>query len=107
MSGNSCYCEKCRSHHHPMDECSPVPDVLTQPWYLLEQPWCHSNDAGTTILAGDIDPHRATFVCDLQPVWDDEGAMDVDTARQVAEHIVRLHNTRLKKELEGTGTPPA
>lgn len=79
------------------------PEILTQPWHLLEQPWAHSKDAGTTILAGHEDPHIATFVCDLQPVWDDEGSMDIDTARQVAQHIVDLHNDELLRPAKKSG----
>lgn len=76
-----------------MDKCAAKPDILKQPWYLLGQPWAHSNDAGMTILAGSADPHMATFVCDLQPMSDDdENCIDVATARITAKYIVDLHN---------------
>lgn len=74
------------------------PEILKQRWYLLEQPWAHSSDAGTTILAGHIDPHIATFICDLQPIDEDDGCMDMATARQVAQHIVELHNHHIEDD---------
>ena len=90
-----------------MDGCTPKPEILNQLWYLLDQPWAHSNDAGMTILAGSEDPHRATIVCDLQPMWEEESFIDNATARMAAKYIVDLHNDRLKQMPGRDGTPSA
>ncbi len=29
MSGNNCYCEKCQTHHHPMDSCMHTTETKT------------------------------------------------------------------------------
>lgn len=72
-------------------------DVLKQKWYLLGQPWCSSHDAGLTILAGSDDPQKATYVADTSNCIDDENGYDQDVslARDVAKHIVDLHNASI------------
>lgn len=83
-------------------------DVLKQPWFLLGQPWCHSEDAGTGVLAGSDDPHVATPVIDcddLRYLWEESDDTDDDMAeverkckeqaRAIASHIVDLHNASL------------
>lgn len=69
--------------------------LVSQKWYLLGQPWTHSEDAGTAILAGSEDPHVGYCICDCQDFNDE---ITVDEARSVAAHIVELHNAWLVKQ---------
>lgn len=68
-------------------------DLLAQRWYLLGAPWATSDYAGTVILAGSEDPHIGTVVCDTYDAHSDDA--DLDAAREVAAHIVELHNANL------------
>ena len=68
-------------------------DLLAERWYLLGPPWATSDYAGTVILAGSDDPHIGTAVCDTYDMCSDDA--DLDTAREVAAHIVELHNASL------------
>ena len=75
--------------------------LLTTRWYLIGQPWCHSSQSGTAILAGSEDPHAGTFVADTD-VTDTECPVDYDnpdmqSARAIAQHIVDLHNASLEE----------
>lgn len=74
-------------------EASQFTDLLAMPWFILGQPWAHSDYAGTRILAGSPDPHVGAAVLDAYDVVG--GYSDVDTARALAEHIVLLHNASL------------
>lgn len=73
---------------HPLDR------IIGQPWHLLGEPWAHGDYAGTMIIAGNPDPHVGLAVCDTFDVL--AGGADVETAREVAEHIVKLHNASLQ-----------
>jgi hypothetical protein len=70
-----------------------VADLLKQKWFLLGQPWTHSDQAGFAILAGDEDPHIGVFVADMQDYSD---AVDDETARAIAAHVVKLHNDSIE-----------
>lgn len=72
----------------------PLERIVSQPWYLLGAPWAHGDYAGTMILAGAPDPHVGLAVCDTCDVLAEE--TDLETAREVAEHIVKLHNASLQ-----------
>lgn len=71
-------------------------DPLKQTWFLLGQPWTHSNDAGFTILAGDEDPHIGRAIIECQDFSDD--ALDAETCRAIARHVVELHNKALEQQ---------
>lgn len=73
---------------------NPLERIVSQPWYLLDAPWAHSDYAGTMILAGSPDPHVGLVVCDTNDLL--SGEADVETARAVAEHIVDLHNASVQ-----------
>lgn len=73
---------------------STLTDLLAMPWYLLGQPWCYSDVSGTLIQAGSDDPHRAIPICGTDDVVGDY--YDIETARGLAEHIVKLHNNHKK-----------
>lgn len=68
-------------------------DFLKEPWYLLDQPWCHSDNAGMGILSGNMDPHVGVVIADTQDVLGDN--YDNNTARAIAAHIVFIHNAIL------------
>ena len=68
-------------------------NVVSQPWYLLGAPWARGDYAGTMIIAGDPDPHVGIAVCDTCDVLAKE--LDLESAREIAEHIVKLHNASL------------
>lgn len=67
--------------------------LLSMRWFLLEEPWAHSSDAGTLIQAGSCDPHGAVPICDTTDFFRDN--YSVETARELAKHIVDLHNATL------------
>lgn len=76
--------------------------LLGETWYLHGQPWCHSEDAGKTIISGDMDPQVATFIADCDDLSDvrdldelDEGELG-DVSVALAHHIVDLHNKTLE-----------
>ena len=68
--------------------------LLAMPWYTLEQPWCHSDQAGTLIMAGSNDPHVAVPICETDDLVGDH--YDRDTAMGLAQHIIDLHNASIK-----------
>lgn len=72
--------------------------LIEQIWYSLGQPWCHSDDAGFAVLAGNEDPHVARFLFDTQPIIEEgdvtQEQADIE-AREVVDHIVELHNASL------------
>lgn len=70
-------------------------DLLAQPWYALGPTWATSDYAGTVILAGNEDPHLGTAVCDTYNMLAEE--LCLETARKVADHIIRLHNASLAR----------
>lgn len=86
--------------------------VLKQRWYLLGQPWCHSDDAGTAILAGNMDPHVATHIADLDDLsylWEESDELGEEEAkaqaRALAEHIVDVHNGFLNPWTDAHNAP--
>lgn len=70
--------------------------ILEMEWYLLGHPWCHSRDSGLTILAGSNDPHKAVAIADTMDLLGEK--YDDDVGRDIAKHIVDLHNASLKAE---------
>ncbi|AUZ85859.1 hypothetical protein [Methylophaga nitratireducenticrescens] len=68
--------------------------LVEQKWYLQDLPWCHSDDAGMTILAGDPDPQKGVPVADTQDLMSEY--YNDDLGRELAAHIVELHNANLK-----------
>ncbi len=70
--------------------------ILKVRWYVLGAPWAHGDYAGTMILAGSEDPHMADPVCDTVDMIDQVDGADIETARDIAEHIIRLHNASLE-----------
>lgn len=71
--------------------------IFKQRWYVLGQPWCHSTDAGLTVIAGSEDPHLATFIANCEG-YDEDGNEDLSMAREVAKRIVALHNESLEAQ---------
>lgn len=69
-----------------------LPNIIKLPWYLLDQPWVHSDQAGMTILAGNPDPHVGIAVAETQDTGD---YYDDETAQIIARHIVDLHNAAI------------
>lgn len=67
--------------------------LLAMKWYTLEHPWCHSDYAGTLILAGSNDPHAAVPICETDDLVGDH--YDRETAIGLAQHIIDLHNASI------------
>ena len=76
---------------------SDLKRLLTARWYLLDQPWCHSSQAGTAILAGSPDPHAGTFLADTEMMMDVCDMVDEAQPQTIAQHIVDLHNASLEE----------
>lgn len=73
-------------------------ELLKQEWFLLGQPWCHSEESGMDIYAGDEDPHSGTYLFSTQVIEDDDydEERSKEIARDIAEHILYLHNSALE-----------
>lgn len=73
--------------------------LIEQEWFLLGQPWCHSEEAGMDIYAGDCDPHAGTYLFSTQVIEDDghDEEESKEIARDIAEHILELHNRSLNE----------
>jgi uncharacterized coiled-coil protein SlyX len=80
-------------------------NLIEQEWFLLGQPWCHSEESGMDVLAGDEDPHRATMLFSTQNL-DADDELDYketkEVSRAIAAHIVDLHNMALAEANKGT-----
>lgn len=71
--------------------------ILKSKWYIVEDPW----GDGTSIVAGNPDPHIGKFICDADPVrWNPEaylnGVWDTEELlfariRLVMNHIVKKY----------------
>jgi len=71
-------------------------DPMKLEWFLLDQPWVDSQFAGTSVLAGDPDPHIGLAVADCMIIDFDHYCEDsIAMARAVASHIVESHNKML------------
>lgn len=69
---------------------------IEKKWYSLGQPWCHSSESGTAILAGSEDPHKADFLCDFYAFEEDRPEdYALQDARELCDHIIDLHNNWL------------
>lgn len=66
--------------------------VLEEQWFVVCQPW--GDD--TYIRAGAPDA-AGEFVCDCQGLLDECDLDRAESAAEIAEHIVRLHNNYLQK----------
>lgn len=66
--------------------------VLDLKWYVVDQPW----GDGNWIRAGSPDA-PGEFVCDCESLLDDCDLERVESAAEIAEHIVRLHNWYLER----------
>lgn len=64
--------------------------LLEQKWHTVDQPWGN----GEWVIAGNNDPHAGKFICDCQPMTEDD-ENDENLAAYVAQHIVDLHNASL------------
>ena len=69
--------------------------IKNMKWYTLDQPWCHSDDSGISIIAGNNDPHSGVVIADLQPLAEN---ISPGVARRIAEYIVSLHNYELARK---------
>ena len=65
--------------------------VLEQKWYVVCQPW----GDGNWIRAGAPDA-SGEFVCDCESLLDEADRERVESVAEIAEHIVRLHNSHLE-----------
>ena len=69
-------------------------NVLKQKWYLLEQPWVDSKQAGLIILANNPDPHLGELVCFIAEPSDNK-VLTQQQRYAIAQHIVEIHNSWL------------
>lgn len=73
--------------------------VLDEPWYVVGQPWIHSNQE-PYVIAGNYDPHVGKFVfsCDRLDIDNELTQEDfIACSYAICEHICELHN----KHVEG------
>lgn len=66
-------------------------NILHQKWFVVDQPW----GEGDWIRAGAPDA-AGEFVCDCQGLIDECDLNRSESAQEIAEYIVNLHNSRLK-----------
>lgn len=76
--------------------------VLDLKWYVVDQPW----GDGSWIRAGAPDA-AGEFVCDCEGLLDHCDFERQESATEIAEHIVRLHNWYLeRRRSRDSPTPP-
>lgn len=75
-----------------MSSSSESMKVLDQKWYVVNQPW----GEGEFIRAGAADA-AGEFVCDCQGLLDDADVDRIESAQEIAEYIVKLHNSYLDR----------
>lgn len=66
--------------------------VLDLKWYVVCQPW----GDGNWIRAGEPDA-AGEFVCNCEGLLDECDLERAESAAEIAEHIVRLHNGYLEQ----------
>ena len=64
--------------------------VLKEKWYVVDEPW----GDGSIIQAASPDA-AGEFVCDCEGLIDEEDLDRVESAQEIAEYLVNLHNANL------------
>lgn len=70
-------------------------NLILQKWYVLDIPW----GDGTSILAGNPDPHGGLIVCDNEHAIFNPEVYETDDIKQlirnIMSHVVSIHNAWL------------
>lgn len=71
-----------------------IEDILLSRWYILEELW---GGDGTTILAGDADPHKGILICENEFACFNPEEYENISIRKIMGHIVEIHNDWLPR----------